>query len=204
VAWKFTGITQPAPPPGALPGDQYVAKDGSSLMGKQPPHAVEHLRIGDFLVNGFLSLFFRKTPPVAGENQVYFDEDVTDAPGTKFLVLEEQHISGDIYRAQAYVADAEKTKVIKDLKGEILTLTSAIATISAVSLEKHSSTIGNGVDTQFTITHDFGTRDVTIQVRETAGTNSAVNVPIVFHENSVQVTFASPPALNQYKITVIG
>ena len=204
MSWKFTGITQPPPQPGDLPGDQYVNRDGSSLIGIQPPHAVEHLRIGDFLVNGFLNLFFRKTPPVAGENQVYFDEDVTDAPGTKFLVLEEQHISGDIYQAKAYVADADKTKVIKDLKAEIATLTSAIATISAISIEKHSATIGNGVDSEFVVTHDFGTRDVTVQVRETGGTNAAVTIPIVFHENSVQVAFANPPALNEYKITVIG
>jgi len=204
VAWKFTGITHAPTPSGDLPGDQYVAKDGSSLIGKQPPHAVEHLRIGDFLVNGFLSLFFRKTPPVAGENQVYFDEDVTDAAGTQFLVLDEQHVAGGIYQAKAYVADAEKTKVIKDLKAEILTLTSAIATISAVSLEKHTSTIGNGVDTQFTIAHDFGTRDVAVQVRESAGTNAAVTVPTIFNENSVEVTFANPPALNEYKVTVIG
>lgn len=204
MTWKFTGISQPRTKPGELPGNQYVARDGSSLIGATPPHSVEHLRIGDFLVNGFLNLFFRKTPPVAGENQVYFEEDVTDAPGTKFLVLEETHISGDIYQAKAYVADADKTKVIKDLKAEIATLTSAIATISALSIEKYSTTIGNGVDSQFVVTHDFGTRDVTVQVRETGAENAAVNVPIVFHENSVQVTFAEPPALNEYKITVIG
>ena len=172
-------------------------------MGHGPdPHQGEHTRWGDFLIKGFLKLFYRKD--TLGPNNVYFEEDVTDASGTKFLHIEETDEGGGLYSGKAYIADATKTKVIKDLQSSIDTNTTAIASIGASTVERIATTIGNGTDTSYTVTHNLGTRDVVVQVRETGGSFLSVVTPITFNEDTIVVTFATPPLTNEYRVTVIG
>ena len=71
-------------------------------------------------------------------------------------------------------------------------------------LERVSETIGDGTSTSFTITHNFGTRDVSVEVRETSGNYYSVVTPVAFNEDTVVVTFANPPSTNEYRVTVIG
>lgn len=72
-------------------------------------------------------------------------------------------------------------------------------------LARHfSQTIGDGVGTSFSVSHNFGTQDVVVSVRNTA-TNAqvvaAVSSPTV---DAVTVEFVSPPTLGQYRVTVTG
>jgi len=198
-SWKFTGIEKKG---FTLPGDQFIRLNDSKIGHGSTPHAGTHQRWGDLLIRGFLKLFYRKDN--LGPNNVYFEEDVTDSAGTKFIHIEETDEGDGVFSGKAYVADATKTKVIKDLQSSIDTNTAAIAGIGASTVERVAATIGNGTDTSYTVTHNFGTRDVAVQIRETGGSYLSVVTPVAFNEDTVVVTFATPPSTNEYRVTVIG
>ncbi len=192
MSWGFTGIQKKA---FSLEGDQFIHLKDSKLGHGDLPHLGNHTRWGDFLIRGFLKLFYKKDN--TGPNNVYFEEDVTDASGTRFVHVEETDVGGGLYSGKLFVADATKTKVIKDIN-------TWIAAIAAAMLERVSETIGDGTSTSFTITHNFGTRDVSVEVRETSGNYYSVITPVAFNEDTVVVTFANPPTTNEYRVTVIG
>jgi len=63
----------------------------------------------------------------------------------------------------------------------------------------------NGVVVPFTVTHNMGTRDVIVQVRETASPYEFVGVTIEsYSTNAVRLYFGAIPSLNQYTVVVIG
>jgi len=70
---------------------------------------------------------------------------------------------------------------------------------------KHSATVGDGVNTSFSIQHGLNTTDVLVEIRETASPYSAVLADwAVVDANTVSVSFADPPTSNQYRVTVMG
>lgn len=72
-------------------------------------------------------------------------------------------------------------------------------------MTRYAANIGNGVDAAITVTHNLGTRDVTVQVREASGSYEYVNVDVAATtENTVTLTFAVAPASNAYRVIVIG
>lgn len=69
----------------------------------------------------------------------------------------------------------------------------------------YSVTIGNNTDTQFLITHNLNTKRVMVQVQETAGEEDVVMADVdIEGNNTIRVTFGSPPSTNQYRVTVFG
>jgi hypothetical protein len=69
---------------------------------------------------------------------------------------------------------------------------------------KHSSNIGNGSSTQFSITHNLNTRDVSVQVYDNA-TFDTVDVDVVRTDvNTVTLTFSTAPSVNSYRVLVVG
>ena len=70
--------------------------------------------------------------------------------------------------------------------------------------KKYSLTVGDNLNTQFTVTHNLGTRDVTVQVYDIS-TYETVEVDVVRTSTSVvTVEFAVAPALNSYRVVVVG
>lgn len=81
---------------------------------------------------------------------------------------------------------------------------SAIAADPAVVARKANATIGDGSSTTLTVTHNLGTQDVLVSVRETA-TNAGVLCDWVSNGlNTVQLTFGTAPTAGQYKATVVA
>jgi len=71
--------------------------------------------------------------------------------------------------------------------------------------KKAQATIGDGSATLFTLTHNFNTRDVLIDVIETSGNYRSVVCEIRrTGVNSVDVLFDSAPALNSLRVIAIG
>jgi len=72
-------------------------------------------------------------------------------------------------------------------------------------IRKYATTIGDGTATQFTITHNLGTRDVAVSVYRLSG---AYDEPLVDIEhtttNTITIRFASAPSANSYRVVVIG
>lgn len=70
---------------------------------------------------------------------------------------------------------------------------------------KYAATIGNGSATSFTVTHNLGTQDVQVTIRENASPYAIVFADVqISNANAVTVLFASAPTSNQYKVIVTG
>lgn len=72
-------------------------------------------------------------------------------------------------------------------------------------LRRVSTTIGDGAATQYTVTHNLNTRDVHVQVFRTSGAFDAVLVDMeATTVNTVTIRFAAAPALNAFRVVVVG
>ena len=68
---------------------------------------------------------------------------------------------------------------------------------------KFSQTFGDGTATQYTITHNFATDDVHVEVYRTTGAKDTIICDVDRPTaNAVRVTFASPVALNAFRCVV--
>lgn len=72
-------------------------------------------------------------------------------------------------------------------------------------LKKYSVSFGDGSATQYDITHNIGSRDVTVVIYRVSAPYDEV-VADVGHldTNTVRLTFASAPTANQFRIVVVG
>jgi len=72
-------------------------------------------------------------------------------------------------------------------------------------IRKYTTTIGDGATTQFDITHNFGTRDVIVQVYRTSGNYDQVYCDVKAHTtNTVRLNFASAPASNSLRVIILA
>lgn len=72
-------------------------------------------------------------------------------------------------------------------------------------MTRYTVEIGDGATNPITVTHNMGTRDVIVQVRETASPYEYVGVTIEsFSTTAVKLYFGAIPTLNQYTVVVIG
>jgi hypothetical protein len=70
---------------------------------------------------------------------------------------------------------------------------------------KFAQDIGDGSATQFTVTHNLNTRDVTVSVFRNSGAFDEVLTDVEHTTvNSVTVRFASAPASNAWRVVVLG
>lgn len=79
--------------------------------------------------------------------------------------------------------------------------------VDPLLVRRYAQTIGDGAATAYTITHNFGTRDLIAQVYEAgaayddAGALALVSRTTV---NTLTVTFVVPPSTDQYRVVVIA
>lgn len=79
-----------------------------------------------------------------------------------------------------------------------------LATYSGRKL-KFSADVGDGSATQYTVTHNFGTRDVHVEVYRNSGNYDTVIVDVErTSTNAVRLTFASAPTSNQFRVVVLA
>ena len=72
-------------------------------------------------------------------------------------------------------------------------------------IRKVSSTIGDGSATTYSVTHNLNSRDVIVRVFPNSGEYDDVEVDVQRTSvNAVALVFASPPAVNAYRVVVIG
>jgi hypothetical protein len=70
--------------------------------------------------------------------------------------------------------------------------------------QKFSVDVGDGTATSFDVDHNFGTKDVVVQVYDKA-TDDTVEVDVVrTNTNKVTVSFTVAPAIDEYRVVVIG
>lgn len=70
---------------------------------------------------------------------------------------------------------------------------------------KLSQAIGDGSATQYDITHNFGTRDVNVQLRQTTSPYAVVYAEIqMLDTNTVRLLFNTAPTSNQFTVVVMS
>lgn len=79
-----------------------------------------------------------------------------------------------------------------------------IAIDTAVTARKASATIGDGTATTITVTHNLGTQDVAVSVRDAASNAGVLCDWVANGSNTVQLTFATAPTTGQYRATITG
>lgn len=70
---------------------------------------------------------------------------------------------------------------------------------------KYATDVGDGSATQYTITHNFNTRDVQVEIYRNSGNYDTVIVDVERTSvNAVRLTFASAPTSNQFRVVVLA
>jgi len=71
-------------------------------------------------------------------------------------------------------------------------------------VRKASFTVGDGTSTIIDVTHNFGTRDVVVQVYDNSTYETVTCLVTRPTTNTVRLTFISPPSTNQFMVLVLG
>lgn len=79
-----------------------------------------------------------------------------------------------------------------------------IALDPSIAARKFSATIGNGTATTIAVTHNLGTKDVAVTLRQNADDAAFLADWTASDANTVTLTFASAPAAGEHRVTVIG
>jgi hypothetical protein len=93
-------------------------------------------------------------------------------------------------------ASGARTNLASTAEG-FSTSTPVLARVSA-------QTIGDNSNTSFVVTHNFGTRDVIVQVYDVSTYDTVITDVVRTDTNSVTVTFSSAPPNSSYKVVVTG
>lgn len=83
--------------------------------------------------------------------------------------------------------------------------TNDVAIDTAVVVRKYAANIGDGSATSYTITHNLGTRDVTVGLYEPAASYAEVLADVEHSTtNTITVKFTTAPTTDQYRVVVHG
>lgn len=79
-----------------------------------------------------------------------------------------------------------------------------IAVDPSVVARKYSANVGDGSATTITVTHNLGTQDVAVSVKEVSSNAGVIVDWVANGTNTVQLTFGTAPSSGQYRVTVIA
>lgn len=92
-------------------------------------------------------------------------------------------------------AGTDDTRIVTPLK---------LANFAGLTI-KFSTDIGDGSNTQYTVTHNLNSEDVNYSIRNNAGDKDFVIADVrVIDANNIQVDFSSAPTLNQLRVVVFA
>lgn len=74
----------------------------------------------------------------------------------------------------------------------------------AVVARKVGATIGDGTATTIEVTHNFGTRDLIVSVREVSSNAGVLADWVANTDDTVQITFGVAPTIGQYRVAVVA
>lgn len=90
-------------------------------------------------------------------------------------------------------------------QGTGITISGSVISIdTAVVARKFSAAVGDGTSTSLAVTHNFGTRDVLVNVYDATGFDSVECDVVRTNTNTVTLTFAVAPASAAYRAVVTG
>lgn len=86
--------------------------------------------------------------------------------------------------------------------GGVQVVAGGIQLDSSIAVRKVSANVGNGAATSIAVTHNLGTQDVTLALREVASQAAVLVDWVATDANTVTLSFATAPASNAYRVTV--
>jgi hypothetical protein len=99
---------------------------------------------------------------------------------------------------------ANDTAIIWSETNDQWTLTNDGSHYYAIA-RKYVEVIGDASNTSFDVVHNLGTRDITVMVRENNAEYNVVETDILMKDgNTVTIGFTDAPALNSYKVIIVG
>jgi hypothetical protein len=124
------------------------------------------------------------------DNKVKLNSTFTGAPTTDAGIVVERGTETDV-------------EILWNETSDKWTLTNNGTNYHAIT-RKHSETLGASA-TSYTVTHNLGTTDVTVQIFESATPFAQVEADVQrSNANSVTINFASAPAAGEYRVVVVG
>ena len=157
-------------------------------------------------------------------------EDLTAAQAKSLLAITQSDVSG-LVAALAGKADASHTHVAADITDLTSTINSQIATFIdteagandlldtmgeiiaqiqankddfADQVKRHQADIGDGSATSIAVTHNFGTKDVLVEIYDKATDETVIADVTRTNTNVVTIGFASAPSTDAYRVVVMG
>lgn len=88
--------------------------------------------------------------------------------------------------------------------GGVSVVAGGIELDTSVAARKYSANIGDGSSTTITVTHNLGTKDVVVALRQNSDDAVFLTDVVAATVNTVTITFAVAPTSNQHRCTVIG
>lgn len=81
---------------------------------------------------------------------------------------------------------------------------SGFALDSSIAVRKFSANVGNGSAATIAVTHNLGTQDIAVSLRDTASQAGVLVDWVATDINTVTLSFAVAPAANAFRLTVHG
>jgi hypothetical protein len=91
-----------------------------------------------------------------------------------------------------------------DARTNLGSTASGFTTSTPVLARVAAQSVGNAVDTSFTVTHNFGTRDIVVQVFDNSTYETVIADTVRSSTNAVTVSFSIAPGNNAYRVVVTG
>lgn len=170
-----------------LPDNVVLAGEITAASG----HILGNLQVdGDVNIEGTLNAINR-TEVNIDDNTIVLNTNFTGSPTADAGITVNRGEEADV-------------SVTWDETNDLWTLTNNGTNYHAIA-RKYAITIGDGIATQFTLMHNLGTKDVTVQIFENNTSYSQVEADVEHtSENYVRVNFASAPTSNEYRVVIVG
>lgn len=145
---------------------------------------------GDLNVNGTLNAVNRTEINIE-DNTIRLNTGFTGSPTADAGIIVERGTAND-------------TAIIWSETNDQWTLTNDGSHYYAIA-RKYVEVVGDASNTSFDVVHNLGTRDITVMVRENNAEYNVVETDILMKDgNTVTIGFTDAPALNAYKVIIVG